>query len=216
MKNSYRCPTCARTIINMESQFRGLDAEIEAQPLPIPYDRWRCLITCNDCSAKDNVPFHFLGLKCENCKSYNTSQIRILRPEDGVGNSRTTPAILPGPTRTRSANSITQPRSSPPRFARIEAGRTTGGERSLPEADRVITPADLAIEITVESELRHGNTDLLFDDGWETEDDGTEMISDNERTGVGCLGFKELKGGEDEDEDGEGYEADPVSLIGHP
>lgn len=214
MKNSYRCPTCARTIINMESQFRGLDAEIEAQPLPIPYDRWRCLITCNDCSAKDNVPFHFLGLKCENCKSYNTSQIRILRPEDAAGNSRTTPATLSGPIRTRSANSITsQPLSSPPRFARAEAGLTADGERTLPETDRVIAHVDLATGIAVESEIRHGNTDLFFDDGWETENDGSDILSDDERDGVECLEFKEVKGAEDEDEGS--HEADLASLNEH-
>lgn len=213
MKNSYRCPTCARTIINMESQFRGLDAEIEAQPLPIPYDRWRCLITCNDCSAKDNVPFHFLGLKCENCKSYNTSQIRILRPEDSGGNSRT-PAILPGLIRTRSANSITSlTLTSAPHPARAPAGLAADGERTSPETDLVIAPAELAIGLAVGSGIRHGNTDLLFDDGWETEDDGSDMISDDERNGVECLESKEVKGGEDQDE--AGYEVDLLSLIGH-
>lgn len=175
MKNSYRCPTCARTIVNMESQFRALDAQIEAQPLPTPYNRWRCLITCNDCSAKDNVPFHFLGLKCENCKSYNTSQVRILRPEDGLddaGNCRTSPATLSGPIRTRSSNSLTaQPLSSPPRLARAEAGPAADGERTL---------RDAAIEIAVALEITQVDADLVFDDGWETEDD---MFSDDELDG---------------------------------
>ncbi|KAK7208041.1 hypothetical protein BZA70DRAFT_224298, partial [Myxozyma melibiosi] len=63
-KNSYKCPTCARSIINMESQFRLLDREIERQALPEPYNLWRSVVYCNDCSAKSEVPFHFLGLKC--------------------------------------------------------------------------------------------------------------------------------------------------------
>lgn len=99
MKTSYRCPTyvslvhfsrilsnvfisCARSVLNMETQFRFLDQEIARQPLPEPYRYWHCHITCNDCSAKGDVPFHFLGLKCSNCKSYNTCEVRLIRPED--------------------------------------------------------------------------------------------------------------------------------------
>lgn len=217
MKNSYRCPTCARTIINMESQFRALDAEIEAQPLPAPYDKWRCLITCNDCSAKDNVPFHFLGLKCENCKSYNTSQVRILRPEDradDAGNSRISPAVLPGPIRTRSSNSlVAQPLNSPPRLARAEAGPAADGERTLREANRVIAAADEAIEIAIALEISHGDSDLIFDDGWETEDDESDIFSDNELDGG--EGFELAKLDDGEEGDTEDSEVDPMQLMGH-
>lgn len=83
-KTSYKCPTCARSIINMAAQFRILDTEIERQPMPEPYDRWRAIVVCNDCMAKSNVAFHFLGLKCTNCGSYNTAQHKIIKPnEDG-------------------------------------------------------------------------------------------------------------------------------------
>lgn len=201
----------------MESQFRALDVEIEAQPLPAPYDKWRCLITCNDCSAKDNVPFHFLGLKCENCKSYNTSQVRILRPEDGVddaGNSRILPVVPLGPTRTRSSNSlVAQPLSSPPRFARAEAGPAADGERTLREANRVIAAADEAIEIAVALETSHGDGDLIFDDGWETEDDGSDMFSDNELDEGEGFELTKLDGGAGGGTEGDG--GDPVLLVGH-
>ncbi|KAK9364986.1 hypothetical protein V1509DRAFT_447492 [Lipomyces kononenkoae] len=83
-KNSYKCPTCARSIINMEAQFRLLDREIERQILPEPYCSWRSVITCNDCSGKSNVPFHFLGLKCDFCRSYNTAQVKLIKPEERV------------------------------------------------------------------------------------------------------------------------------------
>lgn len=79
---SYKCPTCAKSILNMEAQFRIMDTEIELQPLPQPYSGWRSIVTCNDCSAKSNVKFHFLGLKCDNCRSYNTNQHKLLKPED--------------------------------------------------------------------------------------------------------------------------------------
>ncbi|KAA8916236.1 hypothetical protein TRICI_001633 [Trichomonascus ciferrii] len=82
-KSCYRCPTCARSVLNMEAQFRILDTEIANQPLPEPYSGWRSIVICNDCSAKSNTPFHFLGLKCQTCRSYNTAQIGLIKPEEG-------------------------------------------------------------------------------------------------------------------------------------
>lgn len=81
-KSSYKCPTCTRSIMNMETRFRILDAEIRHTPLPEPYNRWRSTVVCNDCQAKSNVDFHFLGLRCPTCLSYNTAQIQLIRPED--------------------------------------------------------------------------------------------------------------------------------------
>lgn len=81
-KSCYRCPTCARSVLNMEAQFRILDTEISNQPLPEPYSSWRSIVICNDCSAKSNTAFHFLGLKCQTCRSYNTAQIGLIKPEE--------------------------------------------------------------------------------------------------------------------------------------
>ncbi|ODQ65656.1 hypothetical protein NADFUDRAFT_82660 [Nadsonia fulvescens var. elongata DSM 6958] len=84
-KNSYKCPICSRSILNMAAQFRILDMEIARQELPEPYIHWRSVISCNDCYAKSNVRFHFLGLKCDSCDGYNTAQLRIIKPEEGGG-----------------------------------------------------------------------------------------------------------------------------------
>lgn len=81
-KHTYKCPLCKKTIANVEAQFRILDQEIQQQPLPAPYNLWRCIITCNDCKGKSNVLFHILGLKCKYCKSYNTTQIKLIKPEE--------------------------------------------------------------------------------------------------------------------------------------
>lgn len=210
MKTSYRCPTCTRTIVNMEIQFRALDSEIEAQPLPSPYDKWRSLITCNDCSAKQNVPFHFLGLKCDNCKSYNTSQIKTIRPENIAGdvdrdNNSTSPAVPPAPLRTISSNSVlgsAQPLNSPPRLARAEAG-PTDGEAAVMIANRALAAAEEAIGATIDL----GDEDLIYGNGWGTSsevDDEDEIKTEEE----GEEGDDE----DDEDED----EDDPIQLIGHP
>lgn len=81
-KHSYKCPICKKTIVNMETQFRILDQEIFQQPLPLPYKNWRCIISCNDCKGKSNVQYHLLGLKCKYCNSYNTNQIKMIKPEE--------------------------------------------------------------------------------------------------------------------------------------
>ncbi|CCH45774.1 putative RING finger protein [Wickerhamomyces ciferrii] len=81
-KHSYKCPTCQKTVLNMEAQFRVLDMEISLQPLPQPYCQWTCVISCNDCNAKSSCAYHVLGLKCDNCKSYNTVQLKLIKPEE--------------------------------------------------------------------------------------------------------------------------------------
>lgn len=81
-KHSYKCPTCQKTVLNMEAQFRVLDTEISSQPLPDPYCNWTCVVICNDCNGKSQCPYHVLGLKCDNCKSYNTVQVKLLKPEE--------------------------------------------------------------------------------------------------------------------------------------
>lgn len=81
-KHSYRCPVCKKTVVNMDTQFRILDQEISQLPLPAPYSHWRCVVNCNDCKGKSNVPYHILGLKCKYCKSYNTHKVKLIKPEE--------------------------------------------------------------------------------------------------------------------------------------
>ena len=64
MKNSYRCPICSRSIVNMEMQFRHLERAIESQPMPAEFQDTKAWVYCNDCSAKTVVKYHWLGLKC--------------------------------------------------------------------------------------------------------------------------------------------------------
>ncbi|CAK7909158.1 hypothetical protein CAAN3_10S04962 [[Candida] anglica] len=81
-KHSYKCPLCKKTVCDVEMQFRILDQEIVQSPLPSPYNFWRCIVSCNDCKGKSNVSYHVLGLKCEYCKSYNTNQLKLIKPEE--------------------------------------------------------------------------------------------------------------------------------------
>ncbi|WBW75080.1 ubiquitin-protein ligase E3, implicated in DNA repair [Schizosaccharomyces osmophilus] len=82
IKTNYRCPTCSKTIINVNSMFRILDMEVERQPMPYPYNTWISTIHCNDCSSRSDTNYHFLGHKCKSCHSYNTCISSIYKPLD--------------------------------------------------------------------------------------------------------------------------------------
>ncbi|XP_054789741.1 E3 ubiquitin-protein ligase MIEL1 isoform X2 [Prosopis cineraria] len=77
-QNQYRCPVCLKSIFNMSQNWRNLDLEIEAVPMPQEY-KIEVSILCNDCNTPSVVSFHILGHKCGQCGSYNTR--RISTPE---------------------------------------------------------------------------------------------------------------------------------------
>jgi hypothetical protein len=82
MKVSYKCPICNKSLANMETQFRNLDVAIQAQPMPSEFQDTKASILCNDCSGKSTVPYHWLGLKCSICRSYNTVELQIFGNEE--------------------------------------------------------------------------------------------------------------------------------------
>ncbi|KAI2468273.1 zf-CHY-domain-containing protein [Annulohypoxylon bovei var. microspora] len=82
MEVAYKCPICNKSLTNMELQFRNLDMAIQTQPMPPEFQDTRALVLCNDCSAKSSVEYHWLGLKCGVCSSYNTAQLQILGMAD--------------------------------------------------------------------------------------------------------------------------------------
>ena len=216
MKNSYRCPTCARTIINMESQFRAFDVEIENQPLPSPYSAWRCLISCNDCSAKSNVQFHFLGLKCDNCSSYNTSQVRIIRPED-EGAAAVDAPTAPQPISHTSLErmhslSVLPVLNSPPRAASTEHGNAviSGADgATISNANRALAAADEAIQLA--SGLGDRDGPPIIDDGWESDDSADFLDEEDEDEDEVD---SEVDGGEEDDDDDDDDD-ELINLRGH-
>ncbi|XP_075058240.1 RING finger and CHY zinc finger domain-containing protein 1 isoform X1 [Mixophyes fleayi] len=74
LKQGYRCPLCMRSALDMSRYWQQLDEEVAQTPMPSEYQNMNVYILCNDCSARSTVPFHILGMKCESCKSYNTTQ----------------------------------------------------------------------------------------------------------------------------------------------
>ena len=67
----------------MESQFRNLDRQIAAQPMPGEYWGTKAYVYCNDCALKGMTEFHWLGIKCAMCESYNTTMLGPLLDADG-------------------------------------------------------------------------------------------------------------------------------------
>lgn len=78
IKRSYKCPICNKSVENMESLFRRLDKHLEEQPMPEEYTNTRAIILCNDCEAKTTTKYHWGGLRCEVCLSYNTVELHLL------------------------------------------------------------------------------------------------------------------------------------------
>lgn len=76
MATSYKCPLCSKSIVKMDALFLNLSNIIKEQPMPEDWKNVRSILLCNDCSAKSSTPFHFLGLQCENCHSYNTIELQ--------------------------------------------------------------------------------------------------------------------------------------------
>eukprot|EP01117_Protostelium_nocturnum_P018723 TRINITY_DN7892_c0_g1_i1.p1 TRINITY_DN7892_c0_g1~~TRINITY_DN7892_c0_g1_i1.p1 ORF type:complete len:395 (-),score=68.18 TRINITY_DN7892_c0_g1_i1:57-1241(-) len=74
---SYRCPLCSKSTLDMSSYWTDLQSNIDAQPMPEEFSQAKCQILCNDCQAKSEVPYHFIGVSCpkEDCKSFNTQVI---------------------------------------------------------------------------------------------------------------------------------------------
>jgi hypothetical protein len=83
-RSTYKCPICSKSVTNMESQFRNLDRHIAAQPMPEEYWGTKAYVYCNDCTLKGMTAFHWLGVKCAMCESYNTTMLGQLLDANGT------------------------------------------------------------------------------------------------------------------------------------
>lgn len=72
----------------MSTQWRMNDRMIELQPMPSEFANTKSEVLCSDCEKKSTVPFHFIGMKCAECGSYNTKTIaRVDFPTGPIDNS---------------------------------------------------------------------------------------------------------------------------------
>ncbi|KAL9190162.1 hypothetical protein ACHAXT_007373 [Thalassiosira profunda] len=72
----YTCPLCKKSAEDMSEYFGLLDAAVRMQPMPPVYANTTSNIYCQDCCKMGNVAYHFVGLKCDQCGSYNTRELQ--------------------------------------------------------------------------------------------------------------------------------------------
>lgn len=145
IKTSYKCPICSKSVENMESQFRRLDMHLQEQPMPPEYLNTRAIILCSDCEAKTSTRYHWGGLKCEVCLSYNTVELQILH----------SPTIPPTVIREGvDAEVATRPSSqATPRGARLAGLLARSPESPLTSRDEPRTTTPSAAERLLRSAL---------------------------------------------------------------
>lgn len=71
----YRCPVCKKTVVSQRSMAAAWAARaVDIQSQPMPSDLARVVnIMCYDCEEKSqNLQWHFLGVQCPQCMSFNT------------------------------------------------------------------------------------------------------------------------------------------------
>jgi uncharacterized CHY-type Zn-finger protein len=71
LKSSFKCPECMVTIKNMAYEWKKKDENILMTPLSSELS-CNTIIHCNDCKKNCRTKFHYEGLKCTKCGSYNT------------------------------------------------------------------------------------------------------------------------------------------------
>lgn len=72
----YTCPLCKKSADDMSEYFALLDSAVRMQPMPPAYAATTSNIYCQDCGKMGNVAYHFVGLKCCHCGSYNTRELQ--------------------------------------------------------------------------------------------------------------------------------------------
>ncbi|KAF4512814.1 hypothetical protein G6O67_000152 [Ophiocordyceps sinensis] len=215
MKVSYKCPICNKSLANMETQFRNLDVAILSQPMPPEFRDTKATVLCNDCSGKCTVPYHWLGLKCSICRSYNTVELQIHGEESEQARAA---AERPEPLAEASPQS-SQDLARPTAFS--TSSRTNrrrhsshGVELQYRAPDRIarsLSPLALATE----SHLPHMAVDMDSEDGilgfWrgneEDGDDDSDEECESDSDQDGSAGAPDVDDDEDDD--------DEIILIGH-
>lgn len=88
----FTCPICGESYGNMKMLWQRLDEEIADTPMPKEYRDVKLDILCKDCHKESNVTFHIIGLKCQQCGSYNTC-----RTDKGSASSAASMPTPPSP-----------------------------------------------------------------------------------------------------------------------
>ncbi|KAI5458098.1 hypothetical protein BGZ63DRAFT_407404 [Mariannaea sp. PMI_226] len=226
MKVSYKCPICNKSLANMESQFRNLDVAIQSQPMPPEFRDTTAVILCNDCSGKSTVRYHWLGLKCSICRSYNTVELNINGGDCG-GPGQAQPSLTeegePSVNLSQASESMRQVPSTTP-VNRLLSSTTAnrrrhsshGIEAQVRAPDRIarsVSPPNMGLDAI----MAHLPPDDESDDDilgiWRRPEDDASSSEDDEDSEVEN-GLDVSDAEDDEDDEDEDDENDIV-LFGH-
>ncbi|PHH90713.1 hypothetical protein CDD83_2867 [Cordyceps sp. RAO-2017] len=215
MKVSYKCPICNKSLANMETQFRNLDVAIQSQPMPPEFRDTKATVLCNDCSGRSTVSYHWLGLKCSICRSYNTVELHIhghmfgqvrAASESAEPSAAATPqssqeSTLSTGTSSSGGSWLSNRRRHSSHDVELQHRVPDRVARSASPPDLVIDPqlAQVAAEMDSEDDILGFWRSSHEDDSDDREDD-----SDSDQDGHGGAA-----GAEDDDDD------DEIMLIGH-
>ncbi|GAX79413.1 hypothetical protein CEUSTIGMA_g6854.t1 [Chlamydomonas eustigma] len=72
---SYTCPVCSKTYMNMNRMWRHMDTLVAETPMPEEHRGIQVALLCNDCNRRFEAPFHVVGHKCSGCGGYNTKRV---------------------------------------------------------------------------------------------------------------------------------------------
>eukprot|EP00835_Amoeboradix_gromovi_P002562 NODE_148_length_17471_cov_0.413136.p5 type:complete len:317 gc:universal NODE_148_length_17471_cov_0.413136:14162-15112(+) len=81
LENNYQCPYCMSSVADMSDFFEKMDEMVKEHEMPEEYKHFRADILCNDCHATKEMPYHFVGHKCDKCNSWNTRVTRTWKAE---------------------------------------------------------------------------------------------------------------------------------------
>lgn len=71
----YTCPLCCESVCDMQNVWDSYEDEIAITPMPPELSGRQVSLLCNDCHEQSEATFHFLGLKCGHCGSFNTRRL---------------------------------------------------------------------------------------------------------------------------------------------
>ncbi|KAM0511144.1 hypothetical protein ACHAPE_010164 [Trichoderma viride] len=225
LRSSYRCPLCSKSLVNMETQFRNLELAIMSQPMPPEFQDTKAKILCNDCSARSTVAYHWLGLKCSICRSYNTVELQIMgrnieQLQAAAGDQPPTAEetdlaeVVPG---NRRISITTGPRPIPGRNRRRHSSNAPEPpSRIIDRYARSMSPTRLMMDIPQSAVLEmdgESDDDILgfWRSGEDDEDDGAS--DDDEYDSEESSDDDAPEAEDDEDDDDE--DENGINLIGH-
>lgn len=208
MTTSYKCPLCNKSIVKMDALFMNLANIIKEQPMPEEFQNVRSVILCNDCSAKCSTAYHFLGLRCEICQSYNTveldrSPMPEYRSEEESESNQLDSSQPQTSDRGQEITSAANQTPHSPDATRLLNGAThnhVSADRNLRFAEPELTSTDEDEEDEFDFWGREVRSDPS---GSEEEDESSDGVDESE--------IEEEEDDEDED-NGDDYD---IVLLGH-